>query len=316
MRTFVRNLLLAAIFAVSTSVVQAQVAVSELVPGAPRIIDPTQVIPSASFVTPNPAAMQWGAPSRWGGGSISGDRQQTAPTAGSVTEYGGIYAGARVVGDDITVAGYLIEYSDETNAFNLAADWNVLAGGVAFQSGDRIAFGLSMERADNTASGVTADFNTINLGISFMASKNIFLGLALGSEDIEVAGESGDRSVQKYGVGYRSGGQAQTHLEAYIIDREENTQFGSSVYSDSLEKVIVAEAVLGSILLGASFTLISQDRNDQEISAITFDLGWAPKTGLSLLFHQESVTTESNTSSASPTETETSTSAISIAWSF
>lgn len=316
MRKTIGHLLLGTFLTLVAATAQAQVAVSELVPSAPRIIDPTQLIPSASFVTPNPAAMQWGAPSRWGGGVISGDRQQTAPTAGGVTDYGGIYAGARFVGDTLTVGGYLIEYSDDTNAFNLDADWNVLAGGVAFQSGDRVAFGLSTERADNTAGGASQDFNTINLGISFMATSKIFLGLALGTEDIDAAGESGDRSVQKYGVGYRSGGQAQTHLEAYIIDREDNPQFGSSVYSDSVEKVIVAEAVIGSFLLGASYAIISQDRNGQEISVITFDVGWAPKSGLSLLYHQESAATESNASGAAPTETDTSTSAVSIAWSF
>jgi hypothetical protein len=288
-----------------------------MVPSAPRIIDPTEVIPTASFVTPNPAAMQWGAPSRWGGGTISSDREQTAPTTGTPVEFGGIYAGARVLGKDLTVAGYMIELSDDTNAFSLEADWNVVAGGVAFQSGDNITFGVSMERADNTISGLSLDINTINLGLSVKASDKIYLGLALGSEDISAASESGDRSVQKYGVGYRAGGQSQTHFEAYVVEREENDQFFAGAFSDSSEKVLVAEVILGSLFLGGSFSTISQDRNRQEIEALIFDIGWAPKNGLALLYHQETATTEVKDSAGAVTsEDETTTTAISIAWSF
>jgi hypothetical protein len=310
------KLLLTAIFTIAAASAQAQVAVSEMVPAAPRIIDPTEVVPTASFVTPNPAAMQWGAPSRWGGGTLSSEREQTAPTTGTPVEFGGIYAGARVLGKNLTVAGYMLELGDDTNTFSLEADWNVLAGGVAFQSGDNITFGVSMERADNTVSGVSLDFNTINLGLSVKASDKIYLGLALGTEDINVASESGDRSVQKYGVGYRAGGQSQTHFEAYIVDREANDQFSAGAFSDSNEKVLVAEVILGSIFLGASLSNTTQDRNDQEINALIFDIGWAPKNGLALLFHRESATTESGVSTTSPTEDDTSTTAISIAWSF
>lgn len=313
MRNTIRTLLLGTIFTLVAATAQAQVAVSELVPAAPRILDPEDIVPSASFVPANPAAMQWGAPSRWGVGTISGDRKQTAPTAGGTTDFGGFYAGVRVVSDDITFGAHLIEYSDETNTFSLNADWNVLAGGVAFQSGDMIAFGASVERADNTSGGSTFDFNTITLGLSLNVSKDIFVGLALGTEDITAPGESGDRSVQKYGVAYRTGGQTQYHLEAYIVDREENSQFGSGVFSDSRETVLVAEAIFGNLLVGASFITISRDRLNQEISALTFDIGWAPKAGLSLMYHQESTTTENN---ASGTEFDTGTTAISLAWSF
>lgn len=315
MRSTAGTLLLGTIFTLVAATAQAQVAVSELVPAAPRIIDLEDVVPSASFVAANPAAMQWGAPSRWGLGTISGDRKQTAPSAGTATDFGGFYAGARVVSDEITFGVHLLEYSDETNAFNLDADWNVVAGGVAFQSGDMIAFGASVERADNTRGGNSFDFNTITLGISLNVTKDIFIGLALGTEDITAPGESGDRSVQKYGIGYRTGGQAQYHLEAYIVDREENAQFGSGAFSDSNETVLVAEAIFGNFLVGASFIVISRDRSDEEISALTFDIAWAPKTGLALMFHQESTTAE-DTTNAPATEFETSTTAISIAWSF
>lgn len=265
---------------------RAQVAVPSLVPAVPRVGDPILGIPTASFVPPNPAAMQWGAPSKWGLGKINAERRVTEPTVGTLVEFGGLFIGFRKVDKDISFAAQLLELSDETNAVRLA-DWNSLDAAVAFQSGDSIAFGVGLNRVSNTSQGDSLEFNTINLGMSIEIKRNIFAGFSIGTEDISSSfNGNDDRSVQKYGVGYRTGGSFNTHFEFYIVDRDQADN-SAAEFSDVTSQVLVAEFNLNGLLLAASFNRSQRSRLDLETTTLVLDFGWAPKNGFSLIFHIE-----------------------------
>ena len=82
---------------------QAQVAVPGFTSGAPRVLMPGGIIPSrATFTTPNPAAMQWGAPSRAGIGQIDGTRENKIND--STSDITGVYGGLRYVADKGSIA--------------------------------------------------------------------------------------------------------------------------------------------------------------------------------------------------------------------
>jgi hypothetical protein len=316
MRRFPAVLLLPFLFWLSGAPAHAQVAVPSLVPSAPRIGDPVFDVPTVSFVTPNPAAMQWGSPSKWGGGQIRSERQQTLPAPPSpIDEFSGLYIGFRKVEKTITFAAELLELSDDTNVPR-TADWDVLDGAVAFQSGDSIAFGVGMDRTSTTTgTGNSLEFNTISLGMSIEVQSNVFIGFAIGTEDISSTfNGDDDRSVQKYGVAYRKGGAINTHFELYAVERDEADNFANE-FTDVSTIVGVAEFNISNLLLAASISQTERDRIGIESATVTFDLGWAPKNGLAVMFHQEQTTTE-DVNAVVTTEFETDTTAISIAFQF
>ena len=84
----------------------AQVAVPSLVPAGARIRDPRFDIPAAPFVTANPAAIQWGASSKWGFGRLGSKRTQTVPAGNANTvNYSGLVVGFRRAEKGFSFAG-------------------------------------------------------------------------------------------------------------------------------------------------------------------------------------------------------------------
>ncbi|MCH7477370.1 MAG: hypothetical protein IIA14_04635 [SAR324 cluster bacterium] len=279
--------------------VPAQVAVSRLVPAAPSLGDPLESIPTASFVPENPAAMQWGPPTRWGAGSFSAERTQTLPLPedpaipAQPVEYGGQYVGGRNVEEDFSYAGEFLQFADETNRF-LVADWDVLSAGVAFKSGETITFGASLERAGTTNRGNSLNFNSTTLGFSVKLSKNIYGGAALGTEKISSSAcfcSDENRSVQKFGLAFFTGRTVKWHLEGYQIVKDaapnSRDEF-SSVITDG----VVAEILMGPVLIGLSGTSTEKEEAQKTVRTAALDLGWVPKRGWSLILHAEAAVSE------------------------
>lgn len=314
MRPLARLLSLSILLLAAGATAQAQVAVPSLVPTQPRIGDPVVDVPTASFVTPNPAAMQWGSPSKWGFGQIKSSRQQTSPTTGSTVEFSGLYLGFRKVDKSLSLAAELLELSDDTNAV-LEADWSVLNGAVAFQSGDSIAFGVGADRTSTSNNANSLEYNALNLGMSFEVKTNMFIGFAIGTEDIHSSFDGDDtRGVQKLGFGYRKGGTANTHFEIYAVEKAEGDNLAAE-FTDVSELVGVAEFNISDLLLAASYATTERKRIEQEGTIVTVDLGWAPKNGLTVVFHQEQTTTKITTVGFE-SETDTDTTAISVGYQF
>lgn len=274
-------------------------AIPRLVPASPNISDPNSNAPTSSFVPANPAAIQWGMPTRWGIGQIMATRGETVPppdtTEGidNTKEFGGLYVGGRSFSKKFSVAGELMELSDDPKEFPLEADWDVLRAGVAFLSGDSVTFGAGMDRVSNIQGYNPVDYDTTILGITFQLSQTYYLGLAMGTEKISHAsiGES-DRAVRKYGIAY-SKGQGKSHIEYYIIEKTAPEEFSDQAdsFSDVKTNGVVAETILGKFYIGAGASLTNKDLAGVTLTQLSFDVGWAAKRGLSLLYHRESTAT-------------------------
>ena len=298
--------------------VPAQVAVSRLVPAAPSVGDPVESIPTASFVTANPAAMQWGPPTRWGAGSLSAERIQSLPLAQAATatriEFGGQYVGGRSVEEDFSFAGEFLQIADETNTF-LIADWDVLSAGVAFKSGETITFGASLERAGTTNLGNSLNFNSTNLGLSVKLSRSFYGGLALGTETVSSSFRGDEnRSVQKLGLAFFTGRTVKWHLEGYQIAKDAAPRFGDE-FSSVTTNGAVAEVLMGPVLIGLSGTSSEKEEAQKRVKTAALDLGWVPKRGWSLILHSEAAVTE-DLGGASIVEFETTATSVSIAFLF
>ena len=300
--------------------VPAQVAVSRLVPAAPSLGDPLESIPTASFVPENPAAMQWGPPTRWGAGSFSAERTQTLPLPvdpampAPPVEFGGQYVGGRSVEEDFSFAGEFLQIADETNTF-LIADWDVLSAGVAFKSGETITFGASLERAGTTNLGNSLNFNSTNLGLSVKLSKNFYGGLALGTETVSSSFRGDEnRSVQKLGLAFFTGRTVKWHLEGYQIAKDAAPRFGDE-FSSVTTNGAVAEVLMGPVLIGLSGTSSEKEEAQKRVKTAALDLGWVPKRGWSLILHSEAAVTE-DLGGASIVEFETTATSVSIAFLF
>lgn len=293
---------------------RGQVAVPSILPVTLTIGDPFYGKPSVSFVPANPAVIQWAAPKRWGGGTITSQWGLSGATPAAMT---GLYLGGIDAGPDLSYAGAYLELADGTNPAFPNADWTLIAGGVGFQSGESIAFGASIERTGTIQGTNSLGFNTQRLGISAQISRAWYAGVALGTESLSSTSAfsgSGDRSLTAYGIGYRSGGAEHAHFEAYVVARDSAQVFSlSNQFSDSTTTVLVAEVQLGDIVLGGSVSTIAKTQADITTSGVSADAGWAPKRGISLLFHTESATTTIGaTGDVYPTTTTT----ISFAYAF
>ena len=300
--------------------VPAQVAVPRLVPAAPSVGDPVESIPTASFVTANPAAMQWGPPTRWGAGSLSAERTQTLPLPQDPTmpapriEFGGQYVGGRSVEEDFSFAGEFLQIADETN-FLLEADWDVLSAGVAFKSGETITFGASLERAGTTNLGNSLNFNSTNLGLSVKLSKNFYGGVALGTETVSSSFRGDEnRSVQKLGLAFFTGRTVKWHLEGYQIAKDAAPRFGDE-FSSVTTNGAVAEVLMGPVLIGLSGTSSEKEEAQKRVKTAALDLGWVPRRGWSLILHSEAAVSE-DLGSTPIVEFETTATSVSIAFLF
>ena len=267
----------------------AQVATSEVAPVRAEVHDPTMVAPSVGFVPVNPAALQWGAPSRWGLGQIRAETEYTPLGLESQTiRYKGMYGGFRKTGEGFSFAGETIDLSDTTTA-GWEADWNIISGAASFQAGENFTFGIGLTRVGNSRGFTTTDTSTTLLGMSARVSRSIFAGLALGTENIEIGENSSDRGVQIYGAGMRGGSSSsQWHLEAYKEERKEATDFTYlSQYSDIALTTLTAEIHFWKIFAGASNVNGKQERNNREFRSTALELGYLSTRDLSIIYRRE-----------------------------
>ncbi len=289
----------------------AQVAVPRIVPAAPFVGDPREGPPTVSFLTANPAAMQWGAPSRIGGGTVQAEIQLTKPITGPVVDISGTYGGLRLVGETFSFAVQAINLSTDSPPL---LEWDVAEGGFGIMIGESWAVGLGVRRATRTDPTLTLELDSTELGVSWMFDENVFFGLSVGRDTVTSTpgvGES-SRNVLKYGVGYRDGGAAQWHFEAFGITRDDVPPAAAGPPFPGVQTFgLVGEVKLGPILLSVMAFDISKDPN-KDISSIILDVGLAPDTGIAVLFHRETTTTETK---AGP-EFETTVNAITVVWLF
>ncbi|MCZ6843727.1 MAG: hypothetical protein O7G32_12955 [SAR324 cluster bacterium] len=288
---------------------QAQVAVPKLAPLAPQI-NSNEFAPRAFFVTLNPAAMQWGTPSRLGGGTFKGEIKNISPGTIQTTFFDGNYGGLRLVGENVSFAAQTISLKVDPPTIQ---ERKSQAAAIAFQIGQEWAFGLSGTSAERTLPALTLESDTVDLGLSWRVNESFFMGLSLGRQTRTNPGAgSSSRGVAKAGIAYRDGGDVQWHFEVFGIFRDEVSVTAPGPFVPGVQTTgLTAEINILGFLISLTGLSTSIDPNN-EISSLIMDVGIAPNGGLAVLYHRETQSTKVGVG----LEFETTTNAVSLAWLF
>jgi len=263
------------------------------------------------FTTPNPAAMQWGAPSRVGIYQENGTQKDKDLVTGKVSaivaktkETG---AGGRYVHDRFALAGQSASYSwnsgDPNPDTRTDQDTDVAA---SLAVGNNVALGIGQQ---STAVKIEKfnpggnqkfnyDFTWQNIGASLAVTPFLYLGYVQQNEVQKFTDPANAANNTKYkrtnttwGVGFRSagkGGKVMAHVEYYATTTPNYTDTATSqAVLDTKESSanVVAEVVVNNILAGYKGTTITQPLQVTDTES-TITLGWSPDHGLALSVYQ------------------------------
>lgn len=265
----------------------AQVAVPEIIPGAPRLLSVRfAVFPQASFTPENPAALRWGAPSRIGGGTIDGDSNDTAGVLAS--EFTGTFGGFRLVGDQVAIAVEQVSYSLEQSGIPLKKEASSFA--LAFSSPDWLAYGFSAENQKATRNPVTGEeideVGNGTLGLSFNINQTFFIGLAVGEESRSSNAlgitTTSSRPITMAGLGLRGGGGLIWHMELSSTTKSPfETGTGITEEGFTLNQAVLELAFWNLIFTGAVHSITGTGTADNTtVEGVTADFGLAPLQGI------------------------------------
>ena len=286
-------LLLASWFAIA----HAQVAVPSIAPAALRINNSEiPIFATATFTPENPAALQWGAPSRIGGGTMV-SANSSRRFDGKAESFKGTFAGLRLVGQRISLAAEVVDFEvlfpanvppalppkdvEERNS-SLA---------LAFSLPEWLAYGISSEKVERTIRNRRIEVDGATLGISWRVGENLFLGAAVGKDDatrtFPLPQKSAERDTLMAGVGLRGGGDLIWHIEySYFRRKAFKDQFGVALpgfQGFEIQQGMI-EAIWWDLLLGVTAYngKSLESLNEEEIASLTVDYGIAPLSGLTL----------------------------------
>jgi hypothetical protein len=311
---------------------QAQVAVPEIVPGAVRLYDAAlPIVPSISVVPENPAALQWGAPSRLVGGALKGKRSEALD--GDSSDYKGTFGGFRWVKERVSLAAAALDYSVDfpaaTPEHHLERQLN--AGAIAFSWPETLAwgFGVNHFHSKTLPGGVQAeDSSGWSSGLSWRVGEHFFMGAGYGEDkaDLTVTQAPGGstplpptvvqarRSTSVVGAGLRGGGRLIWHVEADRIHRKDY-QDGDRVTRQpgyNLD-LVVAEGIVGDWLLTYNgYVVTPLGTQSEEVHGYTAAFGYAPLHGLTLTWHFEQDTHTLNSVDLSKEQINT----LALSWQF
>jgi hypothetical protein len=294
----------------------AQVAVAPLSPISPIINgNPGQL--SAGFVPLNPAAQQWGTPSRFGVGAFRGE---TDVIKQGTYDYDGKLAGLRLVGmtfgfsaEQLSIAG-----TDPNTLEDFTQSQS--NAGLSVRLFAPIAIGVGYGKQDLDAGTITQTVTTTTLGGSLRIGEIIYLGVAGGedtrdSKDTSIPNSStDDRNFYLYGIGIRRGGPFSFHVEWYASDRDAYN-LGKIKTSDLTSQTGVLEIGFWSFVFGGRVAKVDLERNGNryKTDAAIYDFAWAPFRGLTLGGRYE-VTKEKDEGSGVKAENEIR--AVTVGWQF
>ena len=178
-----------------------------------------------SFVTDNPAVMQWGTPSRIG---ASYAQAQTVTDPTSVTDnFDGMGVGGRYVGPRFSAAADYTRLDSSNTPYNTGAEYHEIAqAALGVRLGDHLALGIGQQNdtqrvpAQPGVSAVRHNHETPQVGLSIRLGEWFFLGGSDGTESSkfeDLAASTNNmntsRDVYTYGAGIRTGGSILTHCE-------------------------------------------------------------------------------------------------------
>lgn len=281
---------------------QAQVALPRIIPGAPRVLNARFPVEAEnSFVPTNPAALQWGGPTRFGGGLIDGvSSHAISQMSGTIA---GKFSGFRLVGETLAVGGQITDYTLESNyGFPSAKSASTLA--LSFRLPASFAYGYSVTNSTlemtDISQTTSTEFSKSLLGFSIKMSENWYIGAAVGNEE-ETRTLPGplatlERDVRMSGIGFRSTGSVIWHMEASLVDSGDLVAMdGSKTYGHLLKQGVLEVAFWDLIFGITSYNVAgSGTRNNETISGYTLDYGYAPFSGLTITGRFERSTYDAN----------------------
>ena len=261
---------------------EAQVAVPTIIPVSPSLNGSP-----AGFVTPNPAAMQWGAPSRIGLGAGNGEIK---PDAGETTEYRATFGGARLVGQRLSIAGEAVSLRDRSGPRDFAIDTG--AGAVAARPMSPLVIGVGYANQDDRQGLIESTQTSLSGGASYRLGEWLYVGGALGQDKLAIKDKTdplqtyrfdGDRPFWLAGAGIRYGGRVRIHPEYYMVDRDPFEENGTK-FSEVKAQAGVAEIGLGPLALGfrAAHNEERSIGSHIKTDAQVYDVAWAPMLGLAI----------------------------------
>jgi hypothetical protein len=249
-----------------------------------------------SFVTENPAAMQWGGPSRLGA-SYSQAQTLTDPT--TVTDnFSGSGVGGRYVGQWLSAAAEYSRLDSVNQPNNIGGEYYETAkGAIGVRLGSFLALGAGQEnttyRIPIAGSPYKNAWELPQAGLSIRLGEWFFLGGSGGTETFKqqniantAKNASTSRDVYKYGAGIRTyGSSILTHLEYYVVERSEygNTNNVAGPLGREDARTGVLEVNFGGFLLGYFGTHIERDSGFATTDEGRAVIGWAPVTGLTII---------------------------------
>lgn len=291
---------LAALLGLCVPLAQAQVATPELAPAGLRVYDSRfPISPMINIVPENPAAMQWGAPSRIGVGLLDGNKSDAFD--GVSSSYDGNFGGFRWVRQRFSLGaetgGFTVEFPGAPPLARLEKKQSSFA--LAFSWPESLAIGLATHKwTDDTLSPPggqrdTLEFSSWTAGLSWRLGETFFVAGAFGQEDFQrtfpaVPGTEG-RDHYMAGLGLRGGGTLIWRLEVDTFHHDDFKDPVNMGFAPGYDlNQFSAEGILGGWLLGgAAYDLKGLQPMAPSISGYSLDVGYAPLTGLTLTWRYE-----------------------------
>jgi len=296
---------------------QAQVAAPSLVPTAPRVLDPTSVPAEANFTPANPAAMQWGAPSRVGIGTLRSRLTSDAPNTDDLT-YQGNYGGARLVGESLSLGAEVASISEVESTF--ALDNSSANAALAAQFGGWMAFGVGYASNTIEFGNSTDESTTPSGGVSLRLGESFFVGGALGEQSLSHSDDDplspdfeASRRVEWYGVGFRTGGDVLFHAEINVENRRHYEINGRESGGYRVQQGVLELNVWNILLAARAGSVDTKIKGKSPLGYTAADIGWAPLQGLALMLHVERLQDDDTASGYTDTF---ETTAASVAYQF
>ena len=254
----------------------AQVAVPELTPAAPRYFFSDGLGITSATVTPdNPAALQWGMPSRAAFGVFK--LHEVDPTTpGSEQDASGRFLGLRGVGE--RWAGGIETISADRSPITFKE--SATSGQLSFQILQGLALGVGLDRGKTDNGTATSTLKGTTYGLSVNVQKVFYLGYAMGSEDLDSGGATASRDTTMVGVGVRTEGSVRWHL---AWDEVQKDDFVGGITGKGFDMTtLTVQAGLGNLLLGGQRVKVAPKVGGGNTKVTVVDVGWAPDKGLTL----------------------------------
>lgn len=323
------SVLVAGLAILAAGTVRAQVATTELVPVAPRIVAAdSRGINTLNVVPDNPAAMVWAEASTIGAGGGGGtETERLVPTEADQRSR---FFGLRLHGGNVVLGaeGLWVE-RDANPLLNPPAtleerDQNV---GLGVRMASWLALGVNVRRNALAVGGQDVqELSSTTGGLSLNLSDWFFLGYGSGQNELEllqaVPAVKLDSDSTYRGIAIRTGGSWRWYLEHFVIDETKRKLDGVEIPLTGLARTTtrLQTSYAGWVVGGATTDFEVPDRTTPglAIEMTAFDLGYAPMEGLAVTLHLQRLTfVDTNPPPGDPpADNELELRSMAIAWSW